>query len=260
MIDLPASNDLVFHAVLGSENSEIILIDLINAVFENDNVPLLKKLTIQNPFHFDEYILTKRAILDVQAQDEKQRKINIEIQTSEHAFFRERILYYWSRLYGSQLNKGDDYTKLKPTTSIVFIKFPIYKNHKEILFDSFHLASKHYSEKILSNHLNIKFIQIPDSFHQKQLGTTNKNLVNWLKFLNFPNGISEEEMDNIINENSNIKKAYDRRFEFLSEEKIQAYLEAEEKRRRDERAIEMEQKNKLLKREQRGLKRALKLG
>jgi predicted transposase/invertase (TIGR01784 family) len=42
-------------------------------------------------------------------------------------FFKERVLHYWSKVHGQQLNLSHDYRLLKPTISISllnYVEFP----------------------------------------------------------------------------------------------------------------------------------------
>ena len=45
-----------------------------------------------------------------------------------------RSLYYWAKLYSSQLDKGESYLELQPTISINLINFDLTKN------ENFHSA------------------------------------------------------------------------------------------------------------------------
>ena len=40
--------------------------------------------------------------------------------------FISRILYYWAKAYGDQLEDGDLYTKLNPVVSVNFLNFPVF--------------------------------------------------------------------------------------------------------------------------------------
>ena len=49
------------------------------------------------------------------------RHVDVEMQAALHPGLIQRILYYWARLYGSQLSPGDGYGQLCPCISIVFV-------------------------------------------------------------------------------------------------------------------------------------------
>lgn len=49
----------------------------------------------------------KFSILDVKATDEQGKLYNIEMQIINQVYYCQRALYYWSKLYTSQLAQGD---------------------------------------------------------------------------------------------------------------------------------------------------------
>ena len=63
----------------------------------------------------------KQSILDIKANDQSGRQINIEMQMHLDAYFRSRIIYYQAKFHQQQIHEGEDYSVLKPTISIVFL-------------------------------------------------------------------------------------------------------------------------------------------
>ena len=49
------------------------------------------------------------------------------MQTLSHAHLWERILYYWSNIYGSDFKSEEGYGALKPAYSLVFVNFPVFR-------------------------------------------------------------------------------------------------------------------------------------
>lgn len=61
--------------------------------------------------------------------------VNVEIQLRAADNFRDRTLFYWAKLYSSELKSGDDYSKLKQTITINIINFNMFEGndyHTEI--------------------------------------------------------------------------------------------------------------------------------
>ena len=56
----------------------------------------------------------------VQGHLESAETVNVEMQTTSHARFTDRILAYASRIYSSQLGKGEAYGFLQDVYSLVF--------------------------------------------------------------------------------------------------------------------------------------------
>ena len=54
---------------------------------------------------------------------EPNRQVNIEIQILPTELMPERTLYYWSKMYASQLRAGDTYDQLKKCITINIVDF-----------------------------------------------------------------------------------------------------------------------------------------
>ena len=219
----------LFRGIFGRVGSEEILADLINAVLRNAGETQIESLTIQNPFQLQELISQKETILDIKAIDRLNQGIDVEVQIAQHENFRERILYYWSRMYGQKLTKGSDYSELRPVISVIFTKFSIYEKNRDILYDTFHLCSKYDSSRVYSDHLKIHFITVPDNVNASAVIFSDGPLKQWLKTLNYPNKTTEEEMEDIATDNPMIKKALERTKEFIADPMVQEYIEGREK-------------------------------
>lgn len=113
--------DYAFKRLFGADRNRALLIDLVNAVLRLPPGERIVELEILNPFNDKEALDDKLSVVDIKARDEKGRLFNIEMQMLAVAFWRERILYYWSRLYSQQLHEGENYGKLRPTVSICFL-------------------------------------------------------------------------------------------------------------------------------------------
>jgi predicted transposase/invertase (TIGR01784 family) len=83
-------------------------------------------LEIRNPFSSQDTLDDKLSILDIKARDALGRLFNIEMQMLAPAAVRERFVYYWADLYQEQLKKGDNYSLLRPTISIIFLNEVVF--------------------------------------------------------------------------------------------------------------------------------------
>ncbi len=125
---LPPKMDFVFKRIFGNENHPNVLISFLNAVL-NPVDPIqsveLKDTTIEKSHVEDKY-----SRLDVRATTNKGEHINIEIQLDNKYNMIKRSLYYWSKLYESQLESGNDYQKLSRTICINLLDFNLLKHDK----------------------------------------------------------------------------------------------------------------------------------
>ncbi len=116
--------DFAFKKLFGSEENKDILIAFINAIVsEEDRV---MNVALLNPYNNKEHASDKLSILDIKATDEKGRQYNIEMQITDQVYYNQRALYYWSKLYASQLQVGDDFDDLKKTISINVLNFDYF--------------------------------------------------------------------------------------------------------------------------------------
>ncbi|WP_300531919.1 Rpn family recombination-promoting nuclease/putative transposase, partial [Peptacetobacter sp.] len=101
----------VFKKIFGNEKHPEILISFLNAVIKPQS--LIKSVQIRNTDIDKEYLSDKYSKLDIKALTDKGEYVNIEIQVKNEYNMIKRSLYYWSKLFESQIVKGDDYDKLE---------------------------------------------------------------------------------------------------------------------------------------------------
>lgn len=118
--------DYAFKHVFGREESEAALISLLDAVLQPPPGQEIAALELLNPFNEKEALDDKLSVLDIKARDHSGRQFNVEMQMLAYGAFRQRALYYWSRLYQGQLQEGDDYPALRPTISVCFVDTPLF--------------------------------------------------------------------------------------------------------------------------------------
>lgn len=118
--------DYAFKHVFGREQSKSALISLLDAVLQPAAGHKIASLELLNPFNDKEALDDKLSVLDIKARDETGRQFNIEMQMVGYGAFRQRVVYYWSRLHQAQLGEKDDYSDLRPTISVCFLDTPLF--------------------------------------------------------------------------------------------------------------------------------------
>ena len=61
----------------------------------------------------------KTCILDIRAKFNDGEECNIELQVSPYKHMPDRMLQYWSMNYINKLERGEDYSKIKPTIAVL---------------------------------------------------------------------------------------------------------------------------------------------
>jgi len=176
---------------------------------------------------FIKYLLTdKESILDVKATDENGRQYDIEVQSSGNEFFKNRSLYYWAKLYSSQLEEGGEYVELRPTICINILDFKLF-SEIESLHTCFLLREKNFAEYVLTDHLVIHFLEVPKLRDEK----VKTKLEKWLFYLKYE-GREEEKMKILLKDND-INKAHKAYKRFTEDERLREIYEARMKSKRD---------------------------
>ena len=169
--------DFAFKKLFGSEENKDILISFINAVVSKEDQVI--DVLLLNPYNNKEHQSDRLSILDIKATDEKGRQYNIEMQITDQVYYNQRALYYWSRLYTSQLQEGDAFVDLKKTISINVLNFdyfdaePTYHNIFKVLHAESH---KSYFED-----LELHFIELHK--FDDEVSHIKTTLDRWVKFL-----------------------------------------------------------------------------
>jgi predicted transposase/invertase (TIGR01784 family) len=114
--------DVVFKMLLtrGPESHEL-LVSLLTAVMRPRSP--FAKVVVRNPELPAADLLDHGVVLDLSAQLEDGTLVDIEMQSDKRPAFRERALFYWARLYGSELERGADYHALRPVVSVLFLDY-----------------------------------------------------------------------------------------------------------------------------------------
>lgn len=155
--------------------------------------------------------------------DETGRQYDIEVQIVGNERFTYRSLFYWSKLYSSQLSTGDDYRSLKPAITINLLNFSIIKNHENV-HSCFVIAEKD-AHLVLTDHLIMHFLELPKfekSSHFKS------SFEKWMAFFKYE-GQEEKIMETIIKDDPIIEEAHEKYKSFTQNDELIELYEAKMK-------------------------------
>lgn len=221
---LKPTNDYVFKRIFGRKENAEITRGLISAIIgrEVSKVELNESPILEKDLRDD-----KLGILDVKAKLEGGQLCDIEMQVAVKKDIEKRIMFYWSKLYFSQIKEGERYKELNKTIVILITKFEL-ESIKEI--KKFHtkwkIREEKYSKIILTDVLELHIIELPKLMKQLENKEIDKNdqVALWGAFIMNPERIGEKEMS----ENSFVKKAkeeltklqQDEREKYLAEQRL----------------------------------------
>ena len=199
-IEVKKLNDFFIRYFFGLEGHEDLLLSFINAIMIDSNFATFVSVEIINPFNLSEKANNKESIVDLKAVTEDGIIVIIEIQAYSTKNFFERTLYYWSKNYSNILKKGEDYPELKPVISINLIDDILFDKTDNRMHTCYLLKEKN-SNKILTDHIQLHYIEIPKFNNDANITT---ELKNWILFLK---SNKEEDMSQLLKEDTIFEKA-----------------------------------------------------
>ena len=216
--------DIIFKRVFGDVKNEKIIIAFISDLLEIPRSSI-QEIYIENVELAPEYLDEKFSRLDLKMKvDEK--IINIEMQVNKEPDFKERTLYYWSKIYSGELKTGDEYAELNQTVCINIINFNQF-DCKEY-HSHFKVLEKNRYET-LSDKFAIHFFELKKIKNAAQ----HKPMEDWLNLIN-----AETEGDLMdIQSATNISEVKDTIVmlrELSADEKLRQQVYYREKRLHDE--------------------------
>ena len=225
-VQLKVTNDYIFKKIFAKKGNESILKDLLNSILQIK----IKSIEVILDANLERQLESnKLGILDLKAKLDEETIVNIEIQIINRYNMIERTLFYWSGLYYNVLQKGADYKEIK---KVIAINILDYNEFEEGPYHEIAKLRREYLYKILTDKIEIHFIQIPK--FKKQRKDMKTKLDMWMDFIS---QIDEKEVKNAMSKNKEIKKAQEE-YEYLTgdeEERRIAFLR--EKAIRDENSI-----------------------
>jgi len=187
-------NDLAFKKIFGNEKHKEILISFLNATLDFKNKKEIVDVRLANPYQVPKIPELKETILDIKATNKEGEKFIVEMQKKDLGDFTKRSLYYTSKAYVSQLDKGTDYSRLKKVYFIGILNFKIFDNKNYI---SRHLITNQETNSHDLKDFEFTFLELP-KFHKK-LEELETILDKWTYFLKYAQDLTivPKEYENI---------------------------------------------------------------
>ena len=197
-IGIKPTVDYAFKRLLGSPEHTDITVHFINAVLGGS--PQITEVELLNPILGKETAEDKLAILDVRARDDHGRWLNIEMQTTVPAGLPQRLAYYVSSLYVSQLGEGEEYVGLRPAVSICLLDQVLFREVSDPHLD-FRLRDDRH-QLSLTDDLQVHLLELPKYNPKSEDLAAASQLEKWLYFFRFAADLNLNEIDHRLSDDA----------------------------------------------------------
>ncbi|MCC0567357.1 Rpn family recombination-promoting nuclease/putative transposase [Brevibacillus borstelensis] len=229
--------DYAFKLLFGTQENEPILRAMLNALLKLPKDDRIASLTILNSELLREHETDKQSVLDIYARTEKDEYINIEIQVADKYDMKKRTLYYWSRIYSSQLKKGSlSYGEMKKTITINILDFDLLQETVR-----YHSTFRLYEDEekfLLTDVLEVHFVEMPKLlrlWEQQAVNLEENEKERWLLILEADDREDiRRELEAIAMKDPVMKKAIDQWEDLSRDEKTWIEYETRKKAIHDE--------------------------
>ena len=166
--------DVVFKAIFGNENNKRPLMSLLSSILD---LPIenFEALDILNGELLVDHVSQKSSRLDLRIRLKDGIIIDVELQVVDHIAYKERILYYWSKLYHAAHTKGELFSKLKKCVVINIVYFNLFDTPRmHTRFKVLELL-EHFA---FTEHLEFHVLEL-SKLNAYNKGIENDLLLNW---------------------------------------------------------------------------------
>ena len=227
---LKPKNDIVFQSLFTKNNEKItkaFVEALIGRKVKNIKINVEKELQREKPED-------KLGILDLQLDLDENEKLDVEVQLIEKDNFAERLLYYFSRLYGETVKRSEDYIKAQRVILIAIVDYEVDITKEIEEFETqWKLRETKNPQLVLTDKEEIVILELDKVRKAYEKNKDNKK-AQWMLFLDDPN---TKEVEEIMKKNKDIEEAVVTVHEMSEDEKLRRLAFLREKAIMDEKAI-----------------------
>jgi predicted transposase/invertase (TIGR01784 family) len=174
-------NDFAFQKAMGEKGDEVQLMAFLNAVLKRTGKDHIESVEILEDTDLPaETVGGKAGKLDILAKLEDNTKVNIEVQLENQYNMERRSLDYWAWHYTKGIGSGQDYSFLPAVIGINILDFgyiPLEEFHT-----SFHIYEDRHREYMLTDALELHFLDMVKFRKQPEKDIVNDPLHRWLVY------------------------------------------------------------------------------
>jgi predicted transposase/invertase (TIGR01784 family) len=197
-------NDYLFMKYMGEQGDEEQLIAFLNVVLQKTGRGTVMGINIREDRAISaDFVGDKSVALDLRATISDGTKVNIEVQLCKVGNMDKRSLFYWSRDYVEDFKAGGKYKNLPDVININILGEELHA--LKDFHSSFHLWDDVHKDCMLTNALEIHFIDMVKFRRLKEIDIVNNGMHRWLTF--FDKNTNQGTIKKIIEMDTAIKKA-----------------------------------------------------
>ncbi|MGB3297025.1 MAG: Rpn family recombination-promoting nuclease/putative transposase [Phormidesmis sp.] len=175
---LNPKTDFAFKKIFGSRQSKDVLISFLNALLYKGQ-PMIEDLEIIDPYQAPQLKGMKDTFLDVKAAIKGDKTVIIEMQVLNLVGFEKRILYNAAKSFSTQLDSGEDYTKLSPVIALTITDFDMFPESSQVI--SRYIMQERDHLTTYSDDIELVFVELPKFI--KSLDELTTVTDRWIYFL-----------------------------------------------------------------------------
>ena len=175
---LDPQNDYAFKCIFGDERKPEILMSFLNSTLGFSGEQHIDEIRLLNSFQAPYIMGTKETIVDVRCRDHGGHEYIVEMQVLPKDYFDKRILYYATKSYSMQLDRGEGYSRLRRVIFLGVLGFSFSKNAD---YMAQHTVRDVQSNERILHDLEFNFIELP-KFNKKEHELTSLS-DKWIYFL-----------------------------------------------------------------------------
>ncbi|MDR1032049.1 MAG: Rpn family recombination-promoting nuclease/putative transposase [Holosporales bacterium] len=169
------TNDIIFKMIFANPRDTRPLIHFLNCAIKPESP--IKSVVITSNEPSKDYRSEKGVRMDIVATTDAGEQIDVEMQRKNNLDIKGRALFYWSKLFGGQLEMGADYHNLNRTVSITIMNFTLFHADKRYWRKAY--LKDDVSNEVITNLLEMQFIELNKMKKMDQ----NSPLTFWIEFL-----------------------------------------------------------------------------
>lgn len=146
--NFPLLNDVIFKRVFTKKENSGILEDFLSSILKIK----IKKTIVKNAEIPKDALKEKLSVLDIRAETDNNKIIDLEMQVKNKYNTKQRGVYYMSKNIATQLFVGGHYQDIKPSVVILILNYNLYK------VNSYHVIAHMKLEKTRDeNYINLGY-------------------------------------------------------------------------------------------------------